>query len=101
MSLPKFQSEDNAVNLMQSNWKADLDPLLRQPFSNGLIISNVPLTAGFNTIDHRLSRDLVGWIVTRQRGQATIYDLQDLNPLPAKTLQLMSSSGVNVDLFVF
>lgn len=101
MALPKFQSDDNSVNLMQTNWKTTLDPVINQPFNSGNILPTVNLVTGKNIIDHGLGRDLQGWIVIRQTGNSNIYDLQNLNPLPDKNLWLQASSGVTVNLLVF
>lgn len=99
--LPIFQTEDQSLSLMQTKWAAEINPLLNLPLSSSLVLSNIVLTSGKNTINHTLGRKLVGWFICRQRGAASVYDLQDLNQLPDKTLVLMASSGVSVDLTVF
>lgn len=101
MSLPKFNPQDPNVNLLQTTWKQQLDPVLAQPIISSTIIKSVALTTGKNTVNHMLGTTLQGWMVIRQRGTAAIYDIQDTNPIPNKTLLLMSSSGVSVDLMVF
>lgn len=101
MALPKFQTDDQALSLLQTNWKTQLDPVISLPLSNSLILENVQLVTGKNIIDHKLGRNLSGWIVTLQNGLSSIYDLQTINPLPDKNLWLQASSGVNVNLLVF
>lgn len=101
MALPKFFTVDKSLSLLQTQWASQIDPVLLQPLNSGLILPNVSLVTGSNTINHRLGRDLQGWFVVRQRSAASIYDTQDSNQLPAKTLLLTASAGVVVDLFVF
>lgn len=101
MSLPKFKTDDEALSLLQTQWSSQINPVLNLPINNSIILSNVSLTAGSNTINHLLSRNLQGWIVIRQTGNANIWDNQNTNPIPDKTLILQSTSGISVDLMVF
>lgn len=99
--LPKFGTADQALSQLQSTWAAALDPLLKLPIANSLILKNIVLSSGSNTINHKLGRNLMGWTIVRQRAGATIYDTQDTSPTPALTLTLVSSAPVSVDLLVF
>lgn len=101
MSLPKFKTDDQSLSLLQTTWASQIDPVLQLPFNSGVILSNVPLTSGKNIINHKLSRDLQGYIVIGQTGLSNIYSLQYLNPLPDKNLWLQASSGVTINLLVF
>lgn len=87
--------------MLQTNWSQKIDPVLRLPTVNGLLLKNVRLAVGVNTIDHKLGRNLQGWQVVRQRAAASIFDQQDSNQRQALTLVLNSSAIVTVDLFVF
>lgn len=101
MALPIYQTDNNDLSLMQTNWASQLNPLLRNPISNGLLLSEVVLASGDNTINHKLGRKLQGWIVVRKRAAADIYDKQDSNLMPQLTLVLNASGAVTVDLYVF
>lgn len=101
MSLPKFQSEDKSLMLLQTAWASQIDPVLRNPLTQGNLLKNVTLASGANVVDHKLGRKLQGWVLTRQRAAASVFDTQDLNPTPALTLTLTSSAAVVVDLLVF
>jgi hypothetical protein len=101
MALPIYKSEDNSLTLLQTAWATQINPVLSLPQSSGIILKNVSLILGDNTIDHRLGRDLQGWQLIRVRAAATIYDKQDSNQLKSRTLVLNSSAPVVVDLFVF
>lgn len=100
-NLPTFQTDDRDFQLMQSTWSSALTPLLNSPMLNGRLISEQPLVAGLNVINHKLGRKLQGWVIVRQRAAATFYDTQDANTSPALTLDLQSTGTVVVDLYVF
>jgi hypothetical protein len=101
MALPIYKSEDQELMLMQTAWASKLNPVVNQPQSSGVLLKQVSLVAGDNTIDHRLGRNLQGWQIVRIRAAATIYDKQDANQLQSLTLVLNSSAPVVVDIFVF
>lgn len=99
--LPYFQSKDQELNKLQTQWGSQLNPLLGSPIVNGILLQGVSLSTGTNVINHKLGRNLVGWIITRRRANATVYDTQDTNQTPQLTLQLTASGAVVVDLYVF
>lgn len=102
MTLPQFQSSDRNFQMMQNAWASQLDPILRNPATQSLLLKNVTLLTGTtNTINHLLGRVLQGWKIIRQRAAASIYDTQDLNASPQLTLTLITSANVVVDLEVF
>lgn len=101
MALPLYKSEDTSFTLLQTAWASQLNPVLALPQSSGILLKQISLTAGDNTIDHRLGRNLQGWQLVRVRAAATIYDKQDANQLQSRTLVLNSSAPVVVDIFVF
>lgn len=100
MSLPKFQSDDRIFNQLQTQWSSQIDPVLNNPANQSQIISNVVLSSS-SVINHGLGRKLQGWAIVRKRGNANIFDYQDTNARPEKTLLLNSSSGISVDVLVF
>lgn len=83
---------------MQSSWARALEPLLKDPTNNGLILKNVVLINGVTVVNHRLGRMLQGWNLVDINGAASVYRSQPKNNL---TLTLTSSAAVTVDLFVF
>jgi hypothetical protein len=101
MALPIYKSDDNDLMLMQTAWAKQINPIIASPLNQGVLLKQVSLVAGDNTIDHRLGRDLQGWQIVRLRAAATIYDKQDSNQLQSRTLVLNSSAPVIVDLYVF
>lgn len=102
MSLPIFHAFDEKnFGLLQTNWASQINPLLGNPVANGIILKNVALINGTTVVNHLLGRRLQGWVVTRQRAAASIYDLQDQNQMQNLTLVLSSSASVVVDIYVY
>jgi len=94
MQLPLKLTSD----LMQTRWKSLLDPLLENPLNDVLILSDVVLAIGNNTINHKLGRKQQGWLILDINGAATIYRSAAFND---KTLTLNSSAAVTIKLGVF
>lgn len=89
-------------DMASNRWASMIEPFLNNPTLNTVLLPNIPLTTGANTINHRLGRPLKGWYITRIRNApATFYDTQDSNPIPTRTLTLNSSADVIVDIVVF
>lgn len=86
---------------MQNRWASLIEPPLSLPIASSVILKSVSLASGSNSINHLLDRTLQGWFVIRQRSSATVYDTQDANLTPDKTLQLTASAAVVVDIQVF
>jgi hypothetical protein len=96
--LPKKLNWDIA----QDRWASIINPVLKNPATNPLLLQNVILNSGNNVVNHMLGQKLQGWYVVRMKNNfAQIYDTQDTNQTPALTLNLNSSTGVTVDLLVF
>jgi len=96
------QSADRVLNLFQDKVLKSVNPLLSNPLLDGVLLESVVLASGTDTIvNHTLGRKLVGWVITRRRASATIYDKQDANLTADLTLVLNSSAAVTVDIYVF
>ena len=95
------QTTDRNTNQLQSNIAQALNPLLNNALLQGSIIKGVSLSVGSNSVNHGLNRKLQGWIIIRKRASSDIYDTQDSNSSPDKTLQLTASVAVTVDLYCF
>lgn len=89
------------LDLMQTTWATQLDPIISNPLLKGNVLQKVSLKSGVNVINHKLGRRLQGWYITRIRSAATFYDEQDSNQTPQLTLVLISSADCVIDLEVF
>lgn len=100
-AIASVNTSDNVINRVQDNVLAGLKAVAQSPLLGGTLLKSVTLVSGDNTIRHGLGSALSGWFVVRQRAAATIYDKQDANTIPDKTLTLTASAAVTVDLYVF
>lgn len=98
MSLALFKTELRELTLLQTSWKAELDPVLMNPLIHGIFLKNVALINGATVINHLLSRRQQGFFITDSNAAATIYRSQPFNTL---TLTLTSNAAVTVNLYVF
>ena len=92
---------EGALSKVQDNIDMALTPLLNAAITDGILLVNIPLASGLTQVEHRLGRPLKGWIITRQRANASVWDTQDTNSKASKTLALNASTAVTVDLWVF
>lgn len=100
--IPSLNTADRTFNQLQGYLQSTLQPLIKSPLANVLLIQSVTLQIGVNSINHGLPQKLTGWFITRMRTvYAQIQDLQDSNPNADTTLLLTSNVQVIVDLAVF
>lgn len=86
------------LDLMQTRWKAILDPWLKNPLSRTVILTNVKLANGQTIINHNLGQLQQGWFLVDKQGPAEIYRS---GPFNALALTLTSSAAVTVSIGVF
>lgn len=99
--IPLVQTDDKDLNLFQTQLGKTMTPILETPLNYGVLLKDIVLSTGQNVVPTRLERVLQGWMIVRQRAQAQVWDTQDLNTTPNKTLLLNASTAVTVDLWVF
>lgn len=97
-TLAQFQGGDLPFQLLQSQWATSLNPLLRNPLVNGLLLDNIPLVMGDNVVNTLLSRKQRGWMIVDQDAVADIYRSAPFN---SQTLTLNSSAPCTVSLWIF
>lgn len=96
--LPIYKDDNKNFMLMQTRWQSEIDPVLKNPLTNGIFLRDINLISGNTTINHLLGRKIQGWVLSDINGAATIYRSQPFNDL---TLTLTSSAAVKVNLYVF
>jgi len=99
--LSRFQTNDDTVNRLQDQNVRVLNPLLSNPLVQGHILSNLPLKAGLNNIDHGLDRAPSGWTITNITSPATIIQATGSQNLASKFMILSSSAVCTASIYVF
>ena len=92
---------DDISNRSQDNTDTVLRPIVNSAIIDGVLLNDIELTYGANTIEHKLGRKLLGYIVVRKNNDAVISDAQDTNKLSSKNLILYSDTLVTVSLWCF
>lgn len=100
MALPKFNTQDRILVMLQDKWATQLDPVVDNAVLKGVMLKGIVLTVGDNTINTKLQRPLQGWIVTDMQGAFTQL-FRKPSDLPFLTMVLNSSAVSTVDLLVY
>lgn len=87
--------------LLLTQWSQALNPLLASPTASPSLITDVALLTGTNIINHKLGQKLKGYVVVLKSAASIIYDSQQTNPSPDKTLILNASADATISLLVF
>jgi hypothetical protein len=102
MKAYKKKGLDDNINKVQDNVQLALNPIINSPIINGILLSNITLTSGQdNIIEHKLGRELRGYLVVKKSANSNIWDLQDINKLSRLTLNLQCSTNCVISLWVF
>lgn len=87
--------------MLQTQWASSINPVLTNPLINGIFLKNIALINGTTIINHRLQRDIQGYLIVGINAAATIFDNQATNQSPDLTLSLTSNAACIVNLYVF
>lgn len=98
MSLPLVLSSDQGLNLLQTKWAAQLNPVLSLPILDGNLIEGIALINGTTVINHLLARLQRGWVITDINAGAAVYRSAPYN---SSTLTLTSGASCTISLWVF
>ncbi len=100
MGLPYYKSDDQSFTLLQTAWASQLNPLLANPVLQGVLQKNVVLNPGLNVINHKLGRNLQGYLIT---GMHNLYSqiFDTTSTTPNLTLNLNSSVSTSIDIYCF
>lgn len=95
MSLPLLKNFD----LLQTGWKKQLDPIIKNTLVNGVLLTNISLPATTPTpISTTLGRQQQGWIITDNTADCRVWRTQPFN---STTLTLEASAATTISLWVF
>lgn len=97
-ALPYFQSIIQPLNLLQTQWRSILNPVLALPLLQGIQLTQVKLISGANVINTQLQRNQQGWFLTDIDADVTVYRSAPFNNL---TLTLTASGACIVSIWVY
>lgn len=88
---------DEQSRRLQTNIEQAIAGAIKSEILDGRQIDNVALINGYTVIDHKLDRNLRGWILVDVQGAANIYRANS----DEKILRLHSSAATTVSLWVY
>lgn len=101
----RIQSQNEELNRIQQNVAKSVDPIAKLRLLDGTLVHNLVLAGGgaSTDVEHLLGRPSVGWVLTRKRATADIWDDTDTlsDALARLFIRLRASTTVVVDLWVF
>lgn len=98
----KINSGDKNLDKVQQNVQNSIQPIIRKEIVDGVLLKNICLEPGIsNEIKHGLGRSPQGWSIARKRADSRIWDIQDFNPNPSRTLSITCSHLVTVDIWIY
>ncbi len=83
---------------LQNKWSATLNPIIANPLTNPIILTDIVLASGANVINHKLQRQMRGWLIIDLNANVTIYRSAPMND---STITLTSSGAATINLAVF
>lgn len=93
----KVKISERETSLFQDAVAAILGPLSKNPYIDGLLVPNVVLVIGTNTVIHKLGRAPQGWVITDIDSASTIFKVT----MDSQSLVLDASADVTISLWVY
>lgn len=101
-SFKQVSTDSKDLDKVQNNLSDFFAPLVRNPFVEGILLKDIELTSGNVTkVPHKLNRAPRGWFIVRKKANSNVWDAQDNNNIPDRTLDLNCSANVTIDIWVF
>lgn len=86
------------LELMQTKWAAEINPVLSNQLNNVNILVGIDLITGVNVINHLLGRQMQGWFLTDLTAAITYFRSA---PFSNTILTLTCSGPATVNIGVF
>jgi hypothetical protein len=96
MAFKRVVTQDQNLTRVQDNVQAELTRIDVSPFQNGVLLKNLALKSGANSIAHTLGRAPQVWVVTDRTSTATVYRTS----WDSKFIGLQASAACTVSLWV-
>lgn len=100
-SFRRINVKDKDLRLVQDSVDKVFNVLLEKDILDGRLIKNIGLSSTPVSIDHKLGREVSGWILVRNSADARVWDDQASNTLPSTSLILVASAITVVSIWVF
>lgn len=90
-------SED--VMKLQERLQEFFVPFVQCPLIDGTLLTGVQLSTAPKSVEHKLNRAPLGYIITRKNANENVWESSQA--LPARFLTLTATGAVTVDIWIF
>ena len=97
-SFNRLRGADSLLNRIQDSIHQWTQQIVNIPIISGVLLEDISLTTGSNSVEHKLGRKLRGWWVVDKNANVTIYRSAAKED---KILTLTASGSVTVSIWVF
>jgi hypothetical protein len=97
----KFNSENREIVLLQANVESAFSQNIVSGLNNGILLENVELESGDNSVNHKLGRKIKGALVVAGGDGATIYNKILTDTELETKFTVNASADCTVNLWVF
>jgi hypothetical protein len=98
----RIRSTSSDVVQLQDSVANALNPIIKKEIIDGQLLENLALaTSQDNLIQHKLGRNLRGYIIVRKNALADVYEQPVPNNLTELQLNLHTTQTVTISLWVF
>lgn len=95
----KVAGGNEDVSKLQERLQEFFAPLIANPMLDGTMLTNVAIGTSPTKVEHKLRREIQGWVVVRNNTNCTIWEPS--RELSGAFVTLQSSSATTIDLWVF
>ena len=97
----KVLTSNSEIDRVQDKIAASVNGLSAIPILTGYLIEDIHLSAGTNIIQHKLDRELRGYIVVKNNVDQAYWDSQSTNSIPRATLVLNCAADATISIWCF
>ena len=99
----RVNPENPDVQRMENSLIATFNSIEKNPIlGTVVIVKTVVLTSGTDTyVNHKLNRNVTGWIIINKNGFGDVKVSSTSNPIPTSSIILQSNATITVDILFF
>ena len=104
MAIEKYRStqvKSRELKLMQDAVAKVFRGITDIAILQGRLVEDYSLASGDNTIEHKLDREVRGYLIVKATASINVYDKQASNSTPTRTLVLNSSAAATASIWIF
>ena len=101
VNFTQLWSENQEITRLQSHIKTALNPLLELPISDGVMIKDLTIETTDTLVNHKLGRAYEGFIITRLKTNAVIFESSSTNHTPGRIIIMKASTQATADIYFF